>query len=455
MPMERVIELTQRWEGNDPGAQPMVSQDMFDLLIKNEMGKPIDQGEEIKRFVALANEQAEANVEAAETAELDNDGVKIKEAVEEILTAQRKGEVHPNMQSKIVTDDMGHNLAPKSADIGWKSTAHFWHAAAKACQKHQAVVDPMLTNEHIAKAAGYHEVGDDTLGGYLVPDDVRQELMKERLENSVVRGNGARVIPTVRDNIVLARIDDASHATSVFGNVVFFWINEQAALTERNLVFGQLQIPIEKLAGLTYITRELLGDAFVSVEAEVRQSFSEGAAWFEDDAFLNGTGAGMPMGITNSGANIGVARAGALTVTYPDIANMYARQRYPGRAVWVANQSILPQLLQMTGGTEVIWIGLSQGATQTPPGSLLGRPIIFTEKLPALGTADDLMFLDISHYIIGDRENIRIDRSDDVQFLTDQIALRFILRVGGRSRTDVAFTPNNGNTLSPYVGLNA
>jgi len=148
------------------------------------------------------------------------------------------------------------------------------------------------------------------------------------------------------------------------------------------------------------------------------------------------------------------SRAGAGAITWADIANVYARQRYPGRAVWVANQAILPQLLQMTGGTEVIWIGLSAGATTAPPGTLLGRPIVFTEKVPTLGTQGDLGFHDLSQYIIGDREVIRIDRSDDVQFTTDQVALRFILRVGGTPRPTAAFTPHEGSTLSPFVELN-
>lgn len=453
--MERPLELTQAWESHAVGDVVFVHSDTFKLLTDNEMGKPLAQDDEIKRLVARAQEQAKAAAELAAAAELDEG--KIKEAVADIVTRERAGAPPPpQMQTKDTILEGGdrEKKAPDSGPIGWKSRAEFWHAACLATRKTQPIVDVRLTNDHIQKATGYHEEGDDTLGGYLVPSDVKQELLKEQLEATIVRGGGARVIPTNRDNIVLATIDDISHATTVFGNMLFYWINEQAAITVSNLRFGQIQIPIEKLAAFCYITRELLADAYVSVEAEIRQSFTQGAAYFEDVAFISGTGAGMPRGFRNSPALIAVARAGAGAVAWADIANVYARQRYPERSVWVANQAILPQLLQMTGGTEVVWIGLSQGATNAPPGTLLGRPIKFTEKVPTLGTQGDLGFHDLSQYIIGDRENIRIDRSDDVQFTTDQVAMRFILRVGGRGRPTAAFTPRAGNTLSPFVELN-
>jgi len=454
--MERVIRLTQKWEGHDIGEDVFVHSDTHDLLISADVGKDIDQADEVRLLVARTQEQAQKDAKAAEAAKLDP--AKIEKAVDDIVGRERAGaEKPPQLQPKVESKDMGRTRVPKSAELGWHSTAEWWHAAALAARKTQPIIDPRLTDGHInqmAKTTGYHEVGDDSLGGYLVPDDVRAELLRERLENTVVRSNGPRVIPTTKDNVVLAKVDDTTHASTVFGNVVLYWINEQASITVSNLKFGQVQIPVEKLAGMCYVTHELATDAYVSVEAEVSSGFSEGAAWFEDYAFLNGTGAGQPKGVLQSGAKVSVTRAGAGAIAWADIANMYARQRRPGNAVWVANQATLPQLLQMTGGTEVIWIGLSGGATKSPPGSLLGRPIIFTEKVPTLGTAGDLNFIDFSDYVIADRESIRVDRSDDLLFTTDQIALRFILRVGGRNRTNSAFQPKNGSTLSPVVQLN-
>ena len=49
-----------------------------------------------------------------------------------------------------------------------------------------------------------------------------------------------------------------------------------------------------------------------------------------------------------------------------------------------------------TGGGPV-WIGNyagGQGGMDTPPVSILGRPVFFTEKLPSLGTTGDICFVD-------------------------------------------------------------
>jgi HK97 family phage major capsid protein len=67
-----------------------------------------------------------------------------------------------------------------------------------------------------------------------------------------------------------------------------------------------------------------------------------------------------------------------------------------GKAVWIMNQDVLPQLLQMTlpvknvAGTENV--GGSRSAsptaqgTGTPQFTLLGRPVVLTEKVSTLGT---------------------------------------------------------------------
>ena len=81
---------------------------------------------------------------------------------------------------------------------------------------------------------------------------------------------------------------------------------------------------------------------------------------------------------------------------------MYARMLPTSlrNAVWIASIDTFPELATMalsvgTGGGPV-WIGNMAGGTggaDTPPMSILGRPVIFTEKTPALGTTGDLSFV--------------------------------------------------------------
>jgi len=109
-----------------------------------------------------------------------------------------------------------------------------------------------------------------------------------------------------------------------------------------------------------------------------------------------------------------------------------------------------------TGGGP-IWIGSYGGPSgaDTPPMTILGRPVIFTEKVPALGTTGDIGFYDLSYYLIGDRQQVEVAASDQFAFQNDQTAYRIIERVDGRPWLQSALTPHNGsgNTLSAFVQL--
>jgi HK97 family phage major capsid protein len=129
--------------------------------------------------------------------------------------------------------------------------------------------------------------------------------------------------------------------------------------------------------------------------------------------------------------------------------------------VWIAAIDSFPQLATMalsvgTGGGPV-WIGGygNSGGMDVPPMTILGRPVLFTEKVPALGTTGDINFVDLSYYLIGDRQQVEVAASDQVAFANDQTAYRIIERVDGRPWLQSALTPHNGssNTLSAFVQL--
>src|SRR5207248_2094301 len=80
--------------------------------------------------------------------------------------------------------------------------------------------------------------------------------------------------------------------------------------------------------------------------------FGTAISWFEDLAFLVGSGVGQPEGILNSGATIAVTRGTANSVVFADVAGMLAKLP-PGslsRCVWVSHPSTLPKLLQLLDG---------------------------------------------------------------------------------------------------------
>ena len=297
--------------------------------------------------------------------------------------------------------------------------------------------------------------GVDSEGGFLVPEEYSNKLLMASLETAVIRANKPTVIPMGTDTVNIPKIVDNSHASSVFGGVIAYWTEEAGTKTVKEPTFGQIKLIAKKLTGYTYASDELLADSAIGLEALLVRLFSEAINWYEDDAFIDGDGVGKPLGILNSGALLSVNRSAANTIAIADVANVFARlfPKSHGRSIWLANSSTLPQLIAL-GSTYLTWLG-GGGLTEAPPAKLLGRPIVFTEKCSALGTAGDLVLADLSYYLIGDRQKITIASSKHVRFTTDETAWRFVKRLDGQPWLDSAFTPANGSTLSPFVTLHS
>ena len=299
-------------------------------------------------------------------------------------------------------------------------------------------------------------------GGFLVPDEFRVELLAMALEMAVVRPR-ARVIPMGALTVRIPAIRDTSHATSVYGGVQASWLGEAADLsTVREPTFGQVALTARKLTGYTRASNELITDSPISIEAIIGELFASALAYFEDEAFINGTGAGQPLGIINADALISVAKQtgqAATTLVYENIVKIFARMlpQSVNRAVWVMHPDTFPQLATLslsvgTGGSAV-WLANAAGGA---PATILGRPVVFSEKCQTLGTAGDIYFADFSYYLIGDRMALQMASSPHVRFNNDETVWRFTQRVDGRPWVTSALTPRYGtNTMSPFVALAA
>jgi HK97 family phage major capsid protein len=102
-----------------------------------------------------------------------------------------------------------------------------------------------------------------------------------------------------------------------------------------------------------------------------------------------------------------------------------------------------------------VWMN-SGSIAGSPPVSIYGRPVYFTEKLPSLGTTGDICFIDPNFYLVGDRQTVQASASPHFAFNVDKTAYKIIERLDGRPWIQSAITPkNSGNTLSPFVQLNA
>ena len=340
--------------------------------------------------------------------------------------------------------------------------AHFGEqlfAIRDAAMSQGAVIDKRLLE---IRAQGASE-GIPSDGGYLVQTDFSTELLRNAFETGITASRVRRIPISANSNgMTINAVDETSRADgSRFGGVQAYWLNEGGTATKSKPKFRQMELTLKKLIGLFYATDELLADA-TALGAVAQQAFAEEFGFKLDDAIVNGDGAGKPLGITQSNAVVSVAKETsqtASTIVYENIVKMYARLwgRSRANSVWLINQDILPQLMTMslpvgTGGGPVYLP--AGGASAAPFQTLFGRPLFEIEQCATLGTVGDIILTDLSQYLMIDKGGTQTATSIHVQFTTDEMVFRFILRVDGQPVWNSALPPFKGsNTLSPIITL--
>ena len=316
----------------------------------------------------------------------------------------------------------------------------------------------------IGAAAGMGE-GIASEGGFLVQTDFSQELLKEVFD-------GGKILPRVRripisassNGLKINGINQTSRADgSRWGGVQSYWLNEAGTLSDTRPDFRQIELELKKLIGLCYATDELLQDS-AALESVISQAFAEEFTFKIEDAIVNGTGAGQPLGIMSAACKVQVSKEtgqAATTIVAENVEKMYSRMhaRSISNAVWLINQNCWPQLFQLshavgTGGVPMFVPG--GGLSQAPFGTLLGRPIIPVEYCQSLGTAGDIIFADFSQYLMIDKGSLRSDSSIHVRFLYDESTFRFVYRCDGQPTWASVLTPYKGGssyTQSPFIYL--
>lgn len=311
-------------------------------------------------------------------------------------------------------------------------------------------------------------------GGALVPEVLRSDLLMMVLEHSIVRQH-AHIVPMDSLRVPFPMIDDVTHsgAASVFGGLTAYWTEEAAALTSSAPAFGRITLQAEKLTAYTDIPNELLQDAGPLLEDWIQSTWPTALAWFEDDAFINGTGVGEPQGLLLAPAAIRVPVTSVNKIYLADVITAYARilpqsLRSPGLC-WLAAPDVKPQLQQMaltaqsaTSNVQPVappaWF-VSGNAISGTPDTLFGVPVCFSEKMPSCSSSNTttpggLTLVDLGFYLLGERSEMRIAVSEQYKFANDLTSYRIIERCTGRIWQQSALTPRNGGaTLSPVVKI--
>lgn len=301
-----------------------------------------------------------------------------------------------------------------------------------------------------------------TAGGVLIPTEMRAQMMAQAEEASIVRSR-AMVIPMSRRSIeVPALKQDGTTAGQPhwFGGMLAYWEAEAASMAETEPAFRTINLTAHELTAVTHASNNLLADSAVSLAALLTgpRGFPGVIAWKEDFAFLQGSGAGEPLGVLNAPATISTTRTTSNRIKYDDLALMMSKFLPSAKGVWVASLSLRSELLLMAGPAATNFAGtyLWGDTAKGIPDRLFGYPIIFTEKLPALGSTGDIMLCDFSHYYIGDRMATTLDTSTEARWLRNQTSWKVNHRVDGQPWLNLPFTLQDGSTtVSPFVKVAA
>lgn len=381
------------------------------------------------------------------------------DALEE-MAANQEMEERMNATKKRLAESRREVLKPDFEKInrekGFRSLGDFLQAVV-GYYAAGGQVDPRLTR---AITGAGEAVPQD--GGFLVQTDFAAELLQKTYTTGQVVSRARRIpISGNANGLKINAVSESSRASgSRWGGILAYWKGEGDTKTASQPKFRQMELSLKKLIGLCYATDELLQDAS-ALESVIRQSFTDEFAFQLDDALINGSGAGMPLGILNSGCRVNVSRDTASSVLSEDIINMWARLYAPSRpnSAWFINQDVEPQLYQMslavgTAGGQLTYMPPG-GLSNAPYATLMGRPVVPIEQCQTLGTAGDVILADFSEYLMIEKGGIQSASSIHVRFVNDETCFRFVLRIDGQPTWNTTLTPYKGsNTLSPFIVLN-
>ena len=398
-------------------------------------------------------EQARLDAIVAEGGEIDK--VKASIATEERLMDERRS-VAPVRDASEDTEGEQAARVPAQARTEPARFASFGEQlVAVAAAANGGRSDRRLVYQ---AAAGMNE-GSGPDGGFLVQQDFANDLLRRSYETAVIAPRVRRIpISANANGLRMNAISETSRANGArFGGVQAFWTGEGQQKLASQLSFRQMDMKLHKLTGLLYATDELLEDA-VALEGVITEAFRDEFAFKIDDAIIEGTGAGMPLGVMRSGALISVAKeAGqsADTIIVENIVKMWARMWARSRlsAIWTINQQIEPQLMTMKIGDTPIYLP-GNTIANAPYAQLLGRPVIPTEFNSALGDKGDILLMDPREYVLIDKGDVKKDVSIHVRFIHDETTFRFVVRIDGQPVWEGPVVPFKGqDTLSPFVTL--
>ena len=269
------------------------------------------------------------------------------------------------------------------------------------------------------------QIGTDSEGGYLVPDEYERTLVEALEEENVFR-QLAKVIRTSSGDRKIPVVATKGTAS---------WIDEEGAYLESDDAFGQVSIGAYKVGTMIKVSEELLNDSVFDLEAYISREFARRIGAKEEESFFTGDGSGKPLGVlaATGGAETGVTAASATAITADELIDLFYSLKAPYRrnAVWVLNDSTIKAIRKLKDNQgQYLW---QPSLTAGAPDLLLGKPVRTSAYMPAIAAdAKTVAFGDFSYYWIADRQGRSFKRLNELYAATGQVGFLASQRVDGK-----------------------
>lgn len=269
------------------------------------------------------------------------------------------------------------------------------------------------------------QIGTDSEGGYLVPDEYETTLVEALEEENIFR-KLAHVISTSSGDRKIPVVASKGSAS---------WVDEEGTIPDSDDAFNQVSIGAYKLGTLIKVSNELLNDSVFNLESYISKEFARRIGSKEEDAFFNGNGTGKPVGIFNAtgGAEVGVTAASATAITADEIIDLFYSLKAPYRknAVWILNDATIKAIRKLKDNNgNYLW---QPSLTAGTPDTILGRPVYTSSYVPTIAAgAKTIAFGDFSYYWIADRAGRNFKKLTELYAANDQTGFVATQRVDGK-----------------------
>jgi len=258
------------------------------------------------------------------------------------------------------------------------------------------------------------QIGTDSEGGFLVPDEYENQLIQALQEANVLR-NLCNVINTSHGDRKIPVV--ASHGSAA-------WMDEEGAFNESDDAFTQVTLSAYKLGTMLKVSDELLNDSYFDLEAYIAAEFARRIGAAEEEGFLTGNGSNKPTGLlhTTGGASLGVTAASATAITMDEVLDLYhsLKSSYRKNGTFLVNDATVKAIRKLKDGQgQYLWQPSVQAGT---PDTILNRPVISSQFMPvAAAGVKTILFGDFKYYWIADRQGRTFKRLNELYAANGQV----------------------------------